>query len=205
MTSEVGKREAHKIATRRAIQDAADALFDARGYAATTVRDIADAAGVTERTFFRYFAGKESLLVKDIEAWLPVLGDAIRHEPADAKPLDAIRNAVAALREQVRASGSGLPWLFHDGPPGPRLEKSTPGLLLRFEQTVADALDDRHDGAVGPDEHYANQVIARCAVAALRSAGIRRWQLEQQDPTDQRAEDDLISEAFAVLRRLALQ
>ena len=36
------------------------------------MRDIADAAGVTERTFFRYFAGKEELILDDVLEWLPV-------------------------------------------------------------------------------------------------------------------------------------
>lgn len=196
MTGEIGKREAHKIATRAAIQDAADALFESRGYADTTVRDIADAAGVTERTFFRYFAGKEVLLVKDLEAWLPALADQILRRPPEEAPLDAIKTAFLTLLHQVRASGSSLPWLFHDGPPGPRLEKSTPGLLLRFEQTIADALDERGSG-----DAYANQVIARSAVAAFRSAGIRKWQLSAagEPPAD---EDDLIDQAFVTLRHL---
>jgi AcrR family transcriptional regulator len=202
MTSDVGKREAHKIATRRAIQDAADALFAQEGYAATTVRDIAEAAGVTERTFFRYFAGKESLLVRDIEAWLPALAAEIRRRPVGEAPLDAIEVAFLELRDQVRASGSNLSWLFHDGPPGPRLEKSTPGLLLSFEQTVADALDDRSPEPIGSADRYANQVIARCAVAAFRSAGIRKWQLTQSGDGTPPDEIDLINQAFATLRRM---
>ena len=227
VTSEIGKREAHKIATRQAIQNAADALFAARGYAETTVRDIADAAGVTERTFFRYFTGKESLLVKDVEAWLPVLGDEIRARPADEAPLDAVERAFRTMWQRVLDGDRlNLTWLFHDGPPGPKLEKSAPGLLLRFETTVADALTDRSGAA----DDFASQVLARCAVAALRSAGIRSWQLgtderlreensgtderlrEEKSGTDERLREEnsgtdgdqraeLIAEAFAVLRR----
>jgi AcrR family transcriptional regulator len=202
MTSDVGKREAHKIATRRAIQTAADALFDANGYANTTVRDIADAAGVTERTFFRYFAGKEALLVKDIETWLPRLGDAIRERPVDEPPLDAVQGALAVLDPSQSGSRPNLTWLFHDGPPGPKLERSTPGLLLRFEQQVADALADRlraHHELDGDDE-FRCQVLARCAVAALRSAGIRNWQLRADGHADRPDEAALVARAFAVLR-----
>ena len=192
MTGDIGKREAHKIATRQAIQDAADRLFAERGYAETTVRDVADAAGVTERTLFRYFTGKEALLVRDIEAWLPTLTAEIRDRPAGEAPLDAVEGAIFSLWERVRdGGGPNLSWLFQDGPPGPKLEKSTPGLLLRFEQAVADALDERV-----PDRVFPNQVLARCSVAALRSAGLRNWQLggEQQDQAE------LIRTAFAVLR-----
>ncbi|AQA01249.1 hypothetical protein BVC93_01095 [Mycobacterium sp. MS1601] len=194
MTGDIGKREAHKIATRHAIQASADALFASRGYADTTVRDIADAAGITERTFFRYFAGKEALLVKDIEALLPVLADAIRRRPAAEPPLDAVRNAVLELGKQLPDANS-LSWLFHDGPPGPKLEKSTPGLLLRFEQLIADAIADRLPGT--PDPRFRSEVLARCAVGALRSAGIRRWYLDDEDVPSR---EELITQAFDILR-----
>ncbi|WP_099021568.1 TetR/AcrR family transcriptional regulator [Mycolicibacterium palauense] len=203
MTADVGKREAHKIATRRAIQAAADALFDARGYADTTVKDIADAAGVTERTFFRYFSGKEALLVKDIEEWLPRLGTEIRRRPATEDPLDAVKNAFFVLAGRLQEAQPNLSWLFHDGPPGPKLEKSTPGLLLRFEQEIADALADRvREGTpLPPEEEFRTQVWARCAVAALRSAGIRRWQLGLHGPDAQASAADLIDQAFDIVRR----
>ncbi len=196
MTAEVGKREAHKIATRRAIQDAADMLFEANGYANTTVRDIADAAGVTERTFFRYFAGKEALLAKDIEAWLPVLAEQIRQRPAEESALDAVEGALISLRPRFEATR--LPWLFHDGPPGPTLAKSTPGLLLNLEQAIADALVDRARRRGDVDE-FACQLQARAAVAALRSAGIRHWQL--RDERRAPSEVELLRRAFEILRR----
>jgi len=203
MTADVGKREAHKIATRRAIQTAADALFGARGYSNTTVRDIADAAGVTERTFFRYFPDKEALLIKDIEERLPMLGAEIRRRPAGEAPLQAVEIAFFGLAGQLGEAQPNLSWLFQDGPPGPKLAKSAPGLLLRFEQEIADALIERlrHHGAVEPDEEFQTQVLARCAVAALRSAGIRHWQLSQRDDGALPGVAELIKQAFAVLRK----
>jgi AcrR family transcriptional regulator len=201
MTTGLGKRERHKLATRRAIQTAADALFDSRGYADTTIRDITEAAGVTERTFFRYFSGKEALLVRDIEEMLPILGAAIRQRPATETPLEAVENSFVSLFDRMRESRPNLSWLFHDGPPGPKLAKSTPGLLLQFEQEIIDALTDRIPRAEDLDEgeQFAAQVLARCAVAALRSAGIRYWQLGQS-AAERAGEVDLLKQAFAVLR-----
>ena len=60
-----GLRERKKIQTRLALARAAMALFEERGYDATTVDDIAAAANVSRRTFFRYFAGKDEVFIVD--------------------------------------------------------------------------------------------------------------------------------------------
>jgi AcrR family transcriptional regulator len=52
----------NKQRTRREIAEAAGHLFIDRGYAATTVQDIVDAADVSARTFFRYFPSKEDVI-----------------------------------------------------------------------------------------------------------------------------------------------
>jgi AcrR family transcriptional regulator len=54
-----GLRERRRIATTTEISEAALALFEQRGMAATTIHDIAQAAGVSDRTCFRYFPSKE--------------------------------------------------------------------------------------------------------------------------------------------------
>ncbi len=192
---DVGKREAHKIATRRSIQAAADALFDSKGYTNTTIRDIAEAAGVTERTFFRYFDGKEALLVPQFEARLPVLAAAIRERPPQESPLDAVENAFFSVEGAFdQSTDANLAALFQAGPPGPTVAKVRPGLLLKIEQEIADALEDRE-----PDE-FRRQVIARMAIAALRSAGLRHWQLRETDSAERPNIAELTRRAFAILR-----
>lgn len=79
---------------RDALSEAAMGLFRARGFEAVTVEEIANAAGLSRRTFFRYFASKEDVLVDRLERD----GDRILAElgarPLAEPPLLAIRNAL---------------------------------------------------------------------------------------------------------------
>jgi AcrR family transcriptional regulator len=61
-----GLRERKKAKTRAAIQEQAMRLFRERGYEATTVEQIAEAAEVSPSTFFRYFPTKEAVVMYDV-------------------------------------------------------------------------------------------------------------------------------------------
>src|SRR6201981_2441341 len=91
---QLGLRERKKIKTRQAIRREAIRLFDANGYAATTVEQIAEAAEVSPSTFFRYFPSKESLLLADDLD--PLVLEAFKAQPPDLSPGEAIRRAFAA-------------------------------------------------------------------------------------------------------------
>ncbi|WP_439030396.1 TetR family transcriptional regulator [Gordonia terrae] len=61
----MGLREQNKLRTRNAIRQAAITLIAEQGYAGTTVEQIAEAAGVSHTTFFRYFPSKEQVVIGD--------------------------------------------------------------------------------------------------------------------------------------------
>ena len=87
-------RERKKQRTRDALLRAAVELFTTRGYEQTTVDDITEAVDVSQRTFFRYFAGKEEAALALQELAVARFVEAVRERPADEAPLAALRQAV---------------------------------------------------------------------------------------------------------------
>ncbi|MFE2214730.1 TetR family transcriptional regulator [Streptomyces canus] len=87
-------RERKKQRTREALLRVAIELFTTEGYERTTVDDIADAVGVSQRTFFRYFAGKEDAALALDEMTVTRFVDAVRARPPHEPPLEALRKAV---------------------------------------------------------------------------------------------------------------
>ncbi|SEQ64828.1 transcriptional regulator, TetR family [Faunimonas pinastri] len=75
---------------------AAIELFRTRGYASTTVPQIAAAAGLTERTFFRYFIDKPEVLFWRANEFEAEMVRAI-NQAADAQPLDIVIRALEAV------------------------------------------------------------------------------------------------------------
>lgn len=89
-----GLRERKKQRTHDALLRAALELFTTQGYEATTVDEIAEAVDVSQRTFFRYFAGKEEAALAVVDLPQEHFQAAVRARPAHETPLEAMRNAV---------------------------------------------------------------------------------------------------------------
>jgi AcrR family transcriptional regulator len=101
-------RERKKARTRRALQDQALRLFVDKGFEATTIEEIAAAADVSPRTFFRYFASKEAVLLED--EYDPLLFEAIaKVGHTDTPPATLLREVLAELMPPIwEADAEGL-------------------------------------------------------------------------------------------------
>src|ERR1700712_540822 len=78
------------------LMQAAVELYVERGFEQTTVAEIAQRAGLTERTFFRHFADKREVLFHGSGRVQELFVPTIRGAPAETPPLDAVAAAVEA-------------------------------------------------------------------------------------------------------------
>ena len=92
-----GVREKKRRETRQRIVEAGLGLFKANGYEATTLDAIAAAAGISRRTFFHYFKSKDEILISMQAGLGEQLSAAIGREPAEKRPLTALRDAMLGL------------------------------------------------------------------------------------------------------------
>lgn len=169
-------RDAHKSRTRRAIEDAAWALFAERGYDGVTLAEVAEAAGVGLRTVFRYFPRKDLLLDGDEVEMRAAVAAALAVVPTGT-PLSvmlrhAAREAVCARsldceRERLRAA----------------LARTTPAIAAReltrdAERTALLASELTRRLGAGPED-LRPAVLAGAVTGAIRGAQ-QRW-LERPD------------------------
>lgn len=97
MTIGMNRHELRRRSTHEALRQAALKSFADKGFANVTVTQLAAEAGVTERTFFRHFPTKESVLFQDYETQLEWLAEALAQRPDSESLFDAVLASVAAF------------------------------------------------------------------------------------------------------------
>ncbi|WP_406444404.1 mycofactocin system transcriptional regulator [Streptomyces sp. NBC_00631] len=96
-----------RATSRAALERLGFELFARRGFDDTTVDDIAAAAGIGRRTFFRYFASKNDLVWGDFEEQLVRLDTLLAAADPDTPLMDALREAVVDFN---RFDPAAVPW-----------------------------------------------------------------------------------------------
>jgi mycofactocin system transcriptional regulator len=96
-TRGVVKQGRPAVTSRGELELVALELFAERGFDQTTVDDVAEAAGIGRRTFFRYFASKNDVVWGDFEAALEQFRAELAAVPADVSLIDGLRNAIVAF------------------------------------------------------------------------------------------------------------
>jgi len=166
-TKPMSLRERKKARTRQALAEAALRLFAERGFEATTVADIADAADVSPRTFFTYFPAKEDVLFADTQDRIERIRAALAKRAPDESSLDALRRAARdILADPTFRPGAQRTHMQVIGA-NPALGARALQDLLAAEQVVAAAIA----ADLGVDQNDLQpQIAAAAAVNALRGA-----------------------------------
>jgi AcrR family transcriptional regulator len=91
---------------RGRLERAAMELYIERGFESTTVAEIAERAGLTERTFFRHFADKREVLFSGSEALRELMVRQVAAAPEGAAPIDAVATALNATGAMIQERGN---------------------------------------------------------------------------------------------------
>jgi AcrR family transcriptional regulator len=161
-----GLRERKKQRTREQIIVAAMRLFAERGYHATTIADIADAADVAPRTFFSYFPSKEAVVFHNVDRDLDGLASALRDRLPGESVFDALRRWIdgmfgewtaeeddAHLRKRLCREDEGL-------------ANFQGGVMARIHELLLEAIADDLDE---PPDALRPRLVAAATMAALTS------------------------------------
>jgi len=167
-----GVRAQRKEETRAAIRDAAFRLFAEQGFEATTVDDIAAAADVSPRTFFRYFPTKDDVVFNDHPERLEDLREMLAARPDDEPILDSLRAVVRSLADDMDAKHDQIVASQEMSRTSPTL--AARGLALQRELTdiIAEFVADRM--GVDPVTDQVPGLVGGVVFAAV-TAAMNTW------------------------------
>ena len=192
MSATPSLRSTKRERARSALVAAALELFARDGFEQTTVDDVAAAAEVSRRTFFRYFERKEDVVL----AWLDEVGDvlvrAVAERPLDEPPIASLRSGALAVVDAYRERAPVVLAAVD-------LVERTPAIRARereqhgrWEDELATELEGRLGS--GRASRRRARLLAALAVAAL-TASVVSWRAERGRPDLA----DLVDEAFGAM------
>ncbi|NTJ64734.1 TetR family transcriptional regulator [Agrobacterium rhizogenes] len=196
-----GRRERKRRQTRERIESAALRLFLERGFDATTIEDITEAADVSKRSFFDYFPSKEEVVAAWQDGFARELIGAVAAQREDASIVEVIESAVnSALRTAIADPQSlALAALIHNTP---TLQARDQLKYAKLEKKLADALFARGSGS--QEERLRLGMLAAAVVTMLRIGG-ERWTQSPQDVSLEQFARTMFDELWAALADLGAQ
>jgi AcrR family transcriptional regulator len=167
-----GLRERNRRQTLQRIAEVGVELFLAQGYEATTLDEIAAAAGISRRTFFYYFKSKDDILLAHIDAYADALKASVLEHSSGEAPLEVVREALLKLSTRFQLPRTiAIARLIGQSE---ALRDSRQRGYLRREQVVYEALCELWPAKERRDRL---RLVAMASIGALRIA-VDAW-LEQ--------------------------
>ena len=175
----LGLRERKKLEKEHAIRDAARKLFTAKGYAATTLREVAELADVGFGTVFSYSNDKAGLLamlfVDDLKNLSPSFGDSVGKRPVLDQIVDGFENLYGFWAKTPELSRIVLPQMeFYE--PNPFAET-----ILQRRQELKSDLSNwvKRAQAAGRVHIDVDAVQAAQTFFAIYTSSLREWILSE--------------------------
>ncbi|WP_445160228.1 TetR/AcrR family transcriptional regulator [Mycobacterium sp. Dal123C01] len=165
------RHELRRRSTHEALRQAALKSFARKGFTNVTVTELAREAGVTERTFFRHFPTKESVLFQDYDTQLEWLAEALAQRPASESLFDAVLASVAAFPhdlEVVRQAATARTELIS----AQRIAGHLRVVQSSFAAVLTDFITNRNSDA--PNIELGAEVAGSALAAALVVA-VEHW------------------------------
>ena len=189
-------RERRKEETARELRQTALRLFQRDGFSATSVDDIASAAGVSRSTFFRYFSSKDDVLLRESQENARLFIDILRDRPASESPLRALEETLVEFTDRLGPDERRRELLPIEAviTADATLQARRAAIAARWQTEVAHALA-RRSGKENPD---AEDDIAAAVVAQIVDRVGVEWRANEG-----LSAGDLIRRHFATLRRIA--
>jgi mycofactocin system transcriptional regulator len=178
--------------SRRELELIALRLFTDQGFDNTTIEQIAAEAGVSKRTFFRYFSSKASVLWSEFDSEVDTIRAALADVPAGVPMMDAIRRAVVTANHYGPQDVPELRMRMNLIGSVPALQSSAAIHYDAWERAISDFAATRMDL---PADSLYPLTVGRATLAACRAA-YDRWSA--------RADADLTFYLDAALAALAV-
>ncbi|WST40999.1 TetR family transcriptional regulator [Streptomyces sp. NBC_01167] len=176
--SAAGSRAAaQRLKMRRELAAAAMELFATKGYEATTVDEIAAAAGVARRTFFRHFRSKEEAIFPDHDDTLVRAEAVLNAAPPHEHPLDTVCRGIKEVMRMYAASPAVSVERYRLTREVPTLREREIASVARYERLFTRYLlghFDERDHHDGNDDPLLAEVAASAVVTAHNHV-LRRW------------------------------
>jgi AcrR family transcriptional regulator len=165
---DLSHRERKKLRTRRTLVDTALRLFDERGYAGTTVAEIAAAADVSTKTFFNYFRAKDDVFFADTEDRLKMARGVISERQPDEGVADVLVRLAERSVAWVASPEAGMD--VELAPIRTRLVLTVPALQARALHVSYEAQRELAEALHKAFPERLDDVMAAAAVAAFFGA-----------------------------------
>lgn len=175
---------------RQDLAQAAMELFATQGYEETTVDQIAAAAGVARRTFFRYFRSKEEAIFPDHDDTLVRVADLLASAEPEEHPLDVVCRGIKEVLHMYAATPAVSVARYQLIRQVPALREREIAVVARYERLFTRYLLGRFDAAVGTgtegtaippgwqhggDDDSMLAEVSAAAVVAAHNHVLRRW------------------------------